>query len=373
MKIQWTNLRRQHLGLQEELKSVFGQTMNDGTFVLGPRLQQFEAEIAQYVGCKHGIGVKTGTDALFLSLKGLDIGPGDEVITTPFTFVSTVEVVALLGAKPVLCDIDPDTFNIDVDAIEDEISEKTKVIMPVHLYGQPAEMTRLMDIANKRDLIVVEDAAQALGAEYKGKKAGSWGRTSCVSFYPTKNLSCLGDGGMIITDDDQLTEVLRKLRIHGSSEQYRYVSLGYANRLDELQAAFLSIKLKHLDEWNERRRVLAGRYDEALREYVTIPPIDPHSQHVYHQYTIRTNQQGPLRSFLREQGIPSGVYYPLPLHLHPAYSYLGYKEGDFPKAETASKEVLSLPIDPHLLDDEHEWVVQNVVKFFRMESTRLRG
>lgn len=373
MKVEWPNLRRQHLDLEKELKEVFGEILESGIFVLGPQLKQFETEIANYVGCRYGIGVKSGTDALFLSLRGLGVGPQDEVVTTPFTFVSTVEVVVLLGAKPVFCDIEPNTFNLNVDAVESRISKNTKAIIPVHLYGQAVELAPLMDIAKVHNLIVVEDAAQAVGAEYKSKKVGTWGHASCISFYPTKNLSCLGDGGIILTDDEQLMRILRRFRVHGSSEQYRYISLGYANRLDELQAAFLRIKLKHIDEWNRRRCILAKRYNEALAEYVRTPVINPDAQHVYHQYTIRTNQRDSLRSFLGEQGIRTGVYYPLPLHLQPAYAHLGYRRGDFPNAEVASQEVLSLPIDPYLSDGEQEWVIKNVAKFFEMGPSQLRG
>jgi dTDP-4-amino-4,6-dideoxygalactose transaminase len=364
MKIEWYNLRRQNRSLGGQLQQAFAEILEAGVFVLGPQLEQFEKEIANYVGCGHGIGVKSGTDALFMSLSGLGVGPGDEVITTPFTFVSSAEVVVHLGAKPVFCDIDPHTFNLDISQVEDQISKNTKAILPVHLYGLASEMAQLMDIAEKHSLVVVEDAAQALGAEYEGKKVGNWGHAACVSFYPTKNLSCLGDGGIILTDDEELTELLRRLRVHGSAEQYRYTSLGYSNRLDELQAAFLRIKLKHVDEWNQRRRALAERYDQALSKYVTIPASDSGAGHVYHQYTIKTSERDSLRSFLKDQGIPSGVYYPLPLHLQPAYAQLGYREGDFPVAEACSAEVLSLPVDPHLSDDEHEWIVQNVVDFF---------
>jgi len=373
MKIDWPNLRRQHASLQKELKQAFAEILESGIFVLGPQLKQFETEIANYVGRKYGVGVKSGTDALFLSLRAMEIGPGDEVITTPFTFVSTVEVVAQLGATPVFCDIDPTTFNINADAVKSRISTKTRAVIPVHLYGQAADLLLLMDVSKAHGLRVIEDAAQAVGAEYKGKKVGAWGDTACVSFYPTKNLSCLGDGGIIVTDDEQLMEILRRLRVHGSSEQYRYISLGYSNRLDELQAAFLRIKLRHLDEWNRRRRILAKKYDEALAEYVQIPVVDAEAHHVYHQYTIRTNQRDSLRSFLGDQGIRTGVYYPLPLHLQPAYSHLGYRKGDFPNAEAASEEVLSLPIDPYLSDDEQNWVIAKVQNFFEMGSTQRRG
>lgn len=373
MKIEWANLKRQHTSLQNELKKVFTEILESGKFVLGPQLEKFETEMAQYVGCKYGIGVKSGTDALFLSLKGLGIGPGDEVITTPFTFVSTAEVVALLGAKPVFCDIDPNTFNLEIGGVENRISKNSRAVIPVHLYGQAAELAPLMDLAKKHDLIVIEDAAQAVGAEYRGKKVGSWADAACISFYPTKNLSSLGDGGIILTDNEQLMRILKRLRIHGSSEEYCYISLGYANRLDELQAGFLRIKLKYLDEWNRRRRLLAERYDEILSEYVKIPVTNSHARHVYHLYTIRTPERDALRSFLKDQGIPCGIYYPLPLHLQPAYSYLGYRKGDFPNAETTSREVLSLPVDPFLSDDEQSWVIENVVKFFRTRSNRPRS
>ncbi len=373
MKIEWTNLRRQHAALRAELTAAFSQVLESGKFVLGPELEQFEAELASYVGSGYGIGVKTCTDALFLSLKVLGIGPEDEVITTPFTFVSTAEVIAQVGATPVFCDIDPVTFNIDVGSIDEKISEKTKALIPVHLYGQPVDLTALSRIADEHDLKVIEDAAQALGAEWKGKRVCSFGHLACISFYPTKNLSCLGDGGIVLTDNEKMAKMLRRLRVHGSAEQYSYSLLGYANRLDELQAAFLRIKLRHLDEWNSRRQVLASRYDEALGEYLQVPTTLSDTRHVYHQYTLRTPRRDELRAFLSARSIPTGVYYPIPLHLQPAYSYLGYRAGDLPHSEAAAKEVLSLPIDPFLTDDEHEWVIGNVLQFFSEGSSQRRG
>jgi dTDP-4-amino-4,6-dideoxygalactose transaminase len=299
----------------------------------------------------------------------LGIDAEDEVVTTPFTFVSTAEVIAQAGAKPVFCDIDPDTFNIDVASVEERLSEKTKALIPVHLYGQPVNLSHLTEIAETHNLKIIEDAAQAVGAEWKNKRVCSFGEFACISFYPTKNLSALGDGGVVLTNDDKMATMLRRLRVHGSAEQYSYSLLGYANRLDELQAAFLRIKLRHLDGWNKRRHSLASRYDEALGEYVQVPRTLDGASHVYHQYTIRTPQRDDLRAFLREQSIPTGVYYPIPLHVQPAYSYLGYRAGDFPHSEAAAKEVLSLPIDPFLTDDEQGWVIDKILQFFGKESS----
>ncbi|GAI14501.1 unnamed protein product, partial [marine sediment metagenome] len=298
--------------IKKELMQAFERMLDSSQFILGEEVKQFEAEVASYIGTKYAIGVSNGTNALLLSLKALGIGSGDEIITTPFTFVATAEVIALLGAKPVFCDIDPHTFNINPDMIVDFITDKTKAILLVHLYGQPADMDKIMQIAKDNDLKVVEDMAQAIGAKYKGKKVGIFGDTACISFFPTKNLNALGDAGMILTNDEELDKKLRAFRIHGASKKYYHDFLGYNDRLDAIQAAFLRIKLKYLDQWNERRRQIAEKYDATLKDVVQIPLIHPDNETIYHQYTIRTPKRDELRQYLTEQGIGTAIYYPIP-------------------------------------------------------------
>ncbi len=364
MKVPFIDLARQHRPIRDELFQAFERVFESNQFILGEEVKLFEEEVASYVGAKYAIGVSNCTNALLLSLRALGVEPGDEIITTPFTFVATAEVIALLGAKAAFCDIDPQDYNIAPDKIESAIADKTKALLPVHLYGQSADMDRIMPIARAHNLGVVEDMAQAIGAKYKGKSVGIFGDTACISFFPTKNLSALGDAGMILTNNDRLNEKLRAFRVHGASQKYQHEFLGYNDRLDAIQAAFLRIKLQYLDSWNEKRRQIAKKYDNALKDIVDIPFIHPENETIYHQYTIRTPQRDELQHHLTDKGIGSAIHYPVPLHLQPAFRYLGYKEGDFPEAERAAREVVSLPIHHTLTDEEVDYIISAIKEYF---------
>ncbi len=361
MKVPPVDLVKQNSRFWEEFKRVLAEVLSDGRFVLGPRLKGFEEEFARYIGVPHALGVGSGTDALVLSLRALGVGPGDEVITTPFTFYATVEAVMLVGAKPVFADIDPLTFNLNAEAVRDALSERTKVVLPVHLYGQAAE------VENMRfdGIPLLEDAAQAVGAVRKGQKVGALGDAAAFSFYPTKNLSALGDGGMITTKSGEIAQRVERLRVHCQREKYIHDDVGYNSRLDDLQAAFLSLKLRLLDSWNERRRRIAETYTEALKDVVITPSVGEGNIHVFHQYTVRTDERDRLREHLIKNGIGVSVFYPLPLHLQKVLmERYGYRRGQFPEAERASEEVLSLPIYPEMEEWQIEYVIEKVREFF---------
>jgi dTDP-4-amino-4,6-dideoxygalactose transaminase len=344
------------------------KVLASGAYIGGPAVKTFEQEFANYIGVSECVGCNSGTDALVLALRALKIGPGDEVITTPFTFFASAEVISGVGATPVFVDIDAATFNMDVDRIEAAITEKTKAIMPVHIFGQPVDMTRLMAIANQHNLAVIEDCAQSVGAEWQSQKVGSIGHIGCFSFYPTKNLGACGDGGAVTTNDPALSAAMRMLKEHGQSARYFYEEIGYNSRLDALQAVILSIKLRYLDDWNAQRREKAELYSEFLDRLpgIAVPTELPGAKGVWNQYTIRVksqeNYQNPtsgnfrdsVRAQLQENGIGSMVYYPLPLHLQPVYKSLGYQPGQLPMAEQVSREVLSLPMFPELSRDQQE-------------------
>ncbi len=361
---------RQYLNLKDEIDKAIQKVLEGGNFILGEEVKEFESKVADYLGAKHAIGVASGTDALQIALMAIDLKPGDEVITTPFTFVATAETIALLGGKPVYVDIDEKTYNINPDLIEEKITEKTKAIIPVHLYGQPAEMDKIMDVARRYNLYVIEDSAQAFGAEYKNRKVCTFGDISCISFFPTKNLGAFGDAGMIVTNNDELAEKIRMIRVHGSKIRYHHEILGVNSRLDTLQASILLVKLKYLDRWNERRSEIAKKYNDSFKNLdgIITPYCEPYNKHIYHQYTIRTGQRDGLAQFLKERGIQTAVHYPIPLHLQKAFSYFGYKPGDFPIAEQCSKEVLSLPMFPELTDEEVDHVVKSVNEFFKINK-----
>ncbi|MGB9910962.1 MAG: DegT/DnrJ/EryC1/StrS family aminotransferase [Candidatus Hydrothermia bacterium] len=365
MKVPIIDLVRQHKNIEEELVEAFKRVLNSGQFILGSELEAFEKQAAEYLGVKYALGVGNGTDALTIALHAIDVGPGDEVITTPFTFFATAETIAMRGAKPVFVDIEDSTLNIDVNKIEEKITAKTKAILPVHIFGQGAKIERILEISKKYHLKVIEDTAQGFGAKRNGKYLGSFGDLGTFSFFPTKNLSCLGDGGLITTNDENLANKIKMLRVHGSSKKYYHEFLGYNSRLDALQAAFLSVKLKYIDMWNERRRQIASLYNKELSPFVKVPYVDDGNEHIYHQYTIRTEKRDNLMEFLNKKNINTQVHYPIPLHLQPALSFLGYKEGDLPVAERAAKEVLSLPIFPEMTDSEVEYVIESVKEFFR--------
>jgi len=360
LKVPPVDLVRQNSPFAREFHEILNEILSDGRFVLDGRLERFEGEFARYVGVKHALGVNSGTDALVLSLRALGVGRGDEVITTPFTFYATVEAILLVGAKPVFADIEPETFNLNPEAVADAMGGSTKVILPVHLYGQAAEVERM----RYPGVAILEDAAQAAGATRHGARVGSLGDIAAFSFYPTKNLSALGDGGAITTDDPSLADGVRRLRIHCQVGKYEHADVGYNSRLDEIQAAFLSVKLRHLDSWNDRRRAIARRYSEALEDVVITPKVLEGNEHVFHQYTIRTDARDALKDFLIGRGIGVSVFYPVPLHLQKPLREFGYRRGEFPEAERASREVLSLPIYPELEDWQIDYVIESVRRFF---------
>jgi len=362
------DLTAQYKSIKKEIDKAVKRVLDSSAFIGGKEVEEFEKEVARFCGVKYAIGVNSGTDALFLSLKALDINSGDEVITTPFTFIATAGVVANCGARPVFVDIDPETFNIDPSKIKKAITKKTKAILPVHLFGQMADMDEIMRIAKKHKLYVVEDAAQAIGAEYKKKKAGTVGDLGCFSFFPSKNLGAYGDGGMIVTNNAKLAEKVRLLKNHGSSPKEKYLNLiiGTNSRLDALQAAILRVKLRYLPKWSRERAKRADYYSKNLKNVgdIITPKISSGRTHIFHQYTIRTNSREELQKYLKERGIPTMIYYPLSLHLQPAFKYSGYKKGDLLKSQSTSKEVLSLPIYPELSKEEQDIIIRKIRVFY---------
>lgn len=356
------DLQAQFASIREEILAAVYSNLESQQFILGPEVDAFEKEIGALTRCRHAIACASGTDALILALLALDIGPADEIVTTPFTFVASAGSIARVGATPVFVDIDPLTFNIDPRKIEKAITPRTKAIMPVHLFGLSAAMDEINAIAASHKIPVVEDAAQAIGAQIHGRPAGSLGAIGCFSFFPSKNLGGAGDGGMITTNDDAIAGRLKLLHLHGARDRYVYEIVGMNSRLDALQAAILRVKLGHLNEWNHARRQNAARYRTLFEEFhlvgkVVGPEEPPDFMHVYNQFTIRVQNRDALREKLRAQAIPSEVYYPIPLHLQKAFEYLGYKPGDFPESESASREVLSLPIYPELSEEQQRTVV----------------
>ena len=367
------DMKRQHSRIRDEINKAVMEVMEGAQFILGPNVEALENEIAAFSQVKYGIGVANGSDALHLALLAAGVKAGEEVITTPFTFFATAGSIARIGAVPVFADIEPDTFNIDAEKIEAAITDKTKAIIPVDLFGQAYDVGKVNEIANKYGLKVIEDAAQAIGAGYRGKRAGSFGHLGCFSFYPTKNLGCFGDGGMVVTDDPGMAEKIRVLRVHGSKPKYYHHVLGYNSRLDELQAAILRVKLRYLNEWIEARLNLAQNYSRlliqnGLADIIQLPSAKAERQHVYNQYTVRCPFRDELQIYLKDRGIGTGIYYPLGLHLQPVFTYLGYREGDFPETERACKEVLSLPIFPELTGEEQTVVVEALRDFYRQKG-----
>ncbi|MCG2796524.1 MAG: DegT/DnrJ/EryC1/StrS family aminotransferase [Actinomycetia bacterium] len=349
------DLNRQHAEIAEELNRAVLDVIVGGRYILGPEEKAFEEEMADYLGIGETVGVASGTDALSLMLRALDIGPGDEVITTPFTFIATADTISFCGAKPVFADIDPRTFNLDPESVKSLISSNTRAILVVHLYGLSADIDEFKEIASSNGIALIEDCAQALGAEYGGRKVGTFGTASAFSFFPTKNLGALGDGGLVATDDVEIAERVRMLRVHGSRKKYMHELMGFNSRLDEIQAAVLRVKLKHLDRWNGERMEIASKYDKVLKSVVT-PFVPAGRTHVYHQYTIRAKNRDILINRLDQYRTGSAVYYPVPLHLQPCFEDLGYRAGDLPESETASCEVISLPMFPGLMEHEIERV-----------------
>jgi dTDP-4-amino-4,6-dideoxygalactose transaminase len=366
LAIPMVDLKAQYKRLKNEIKSALTEILESGHFVLGLNVEAIEREIASYHSVKYAVGLASGTDALHLCLRAIGIKRGDEVITTPFTFVATAEAITYVGAVPVFVDIDRRTLNLDPAKIEEKITPKTKAILPVHLFGQPADMKEIMEIAQKHNLKVIEDCAQAFGARYKGAVVGSIGDAGCFSFYPSKNLGAYGDGGMVITNSSKIFETVRLLRNHGSTSAYQHNFIGFNSRLDEIQAAILRIKLKYVDIYNEKRRNIARLYTSIIGSVVQCPVETPDRTHVYQQYTIRTPRREEIRKNLTDNSISSVIYYPVPLHLQEAFKYLGYKAGDFPESEAAAKEVLSLPIYPELEPDKVRFICDVILKTLKV-------
>jgi dTDP-4-amino-4,6-dideoxygalactose transaminase len=370
--IPFIDLKAQHEVIKEELDAAIRQVSDHCQFILGPEVRAFEQELAEYCGTGYAVGVASGTDAIRLALLACGVGEGDEVITTPFTFVSTIETVIECGAVPVFADIEPDGFNIDPLKIEEKITPRTRAILPVHLYGRAADMGPIMELAGKHRLKVIEDCAQALGTEYDGRKVGAVGDAGCLSFFPTKNLGAFGDAGAVITGNPETAETVRMLGKHGGKVSYFYNLVGFNSRLDTLQAAILSVKLKYLDEWISQRRNKAGLYNRLLTgiEGIYLPEPDRAGRHSFNYYTIRVDSvlsRNKLREYLTSKGIQTIVYYPLSLHLQEAYKFLGYKPGDFPESERAQEEVISLPLYP-VMSEEHVEEVSAAVKQFVRDS-----
>jgi len=370
LQVRMADLGSQYRKIRHEVEPLLHQVLESGRYVLGEHAQALEEEIARLCNVRYAVGVNSGTDALKLALRALDIQPGDEVITTPFTFVSTVEVVVQIGAVPVFVDIDPETYNLDPDQVESVITPRTRAILPVDLYGQSAEMRALRAIADRHGLFVIEDAAQAIGARHYEEPIGAYADVATLSFFPTKNIGGAGDGGMVLTHEETIARKVRSLRVHGMNEGYYYEDIGYTSRLDEIQAVILRAKLRHLDEWTSRRRYHATLYRTLLSKMEPhLPVVRPYNYHVYHQFTIRHPQRDALRNHLLGCEIESAVYYPLPLHLQPAYRFLGYQEGDFPHSERAAQEVLSLPVHSELGEDQIAQVAESILQFVRSEVT----
>jgi dTDP-4-amino-4,6-dideoxygalactose transaminase len=380
MQIPPLDLKSQYQTIKKETDKALAEVVASQHFVLGPNVEKLENELAVYLKSKHSIAVASGSDALLIAMMALKIGPGDEVITSPFTFFATGGAIARLGARPVFVDIDPDTYNIDPAKIRAQIGKsgkKTKAIIPVHLYGQSADMAEIMALSREYAIPVIEDAAQSLGSEYAGRKTGTIGLIGCYSFYPTKNLGGWGDAGLVTTDDESLAKLIKILRLHGAENRYFHQHIGINSRLDAMQAVILLVKLKYLDRWNKERMDRAETYtrlfnEAGLLKHLAAPSIKKNRNHIYHQYTLRIlGQNNPdtrdkLRDFLKQNNIGAEIYYPLPLHLQQCFDYMGYKKGDLPESEKAARDVLSLPIYPELTPDMQQYVADKIKEFFRL-------
>lgn len=391
MNIPLIDLKAQYNSLAEELNKATIEVLASANYIMGKNVFEFEKEFAEFLGVKHAISVGNGTDALVVALKAMGIGEGDEVITTPFTFFATAEAISAVGATPVFVDVNKEDFNIDVTKIEEKITNKTKAIMPVHIFGQCADMDSINEIATQHDLLVVEDACQAIGGKYKGKRIGSLGDVACFSFFPTKNLGCAGDGGMIVTDNDEIAIIARALRTHGSGENgqrafnllnnieenietaegandtvynplkyYNYL-IGFNTRLDAIQAAILRVKLKEIDKWNARRREIVNEYNEAFKNVDLVTPYcNDNIEHVYHMYILQSENREEVLTKLKEKGVATGVYYPIPLHLQKVYKDLGYNEGDMPVSEYLSHRTFAIPVYPELDEEQIKYIIDSV-------------
>jgi dTDP-4-amino-4,6-dideoxygalactose transaminase len=374
MKVPLLDLKVQHEVISGEIGAAVAAVLNGQHFILGPEVREIEEAIASYSGADYGIGCASGSDALLLAMMALGIGPGDEVVTTPFSFFATAGCIARLGAKPVFVDIEPGTFNIDAGALEQKIGPKTRAILPVHLFGQCAAMDRIDEIASAHGIPVIEDAAQSIGADFGGRRAGGLGLMAAFSFYPSKNLGGAGDGGLITTSDAELAGKLRAMRAHGARRKYFHDTVGINSRLDTLQAAILMVKFRHLEVWTEARRRNAERYRRLLGEsgmvdagHITMPQDAGAGRHVYNQFVIRARRRDKLRQYLKERGVGTEIYYPLPLHLQDCFGYLGYKRGQLPVAELASEEAVAIPIYPELQAAAIDYVVDSIGSFYAGE------
>ena len=383
MRVPLLDLKAQYSTIKAEVEAAIAEVMESQHFILGPKVEECEKAVARYCNCSHAVGVSSGSDALLACLMAENIGPGDEVITTPYTFFATVGAIARLGATAVFVDIDPITYNLDTAQLAAKVTGKTRAIIPVHLYGQMADMDTVMSVAEKHGLAVIEDAAQAIGAEHKGRRAGSIGHYGCLSFFPSKNLGAAGDGGMIVTNDAQRADKLKVLRGHGSKPKYHHKLIGGNFRLDALQAAIVSTKLPHLDGWTAARQRNAKKYDElfagagfaSLRNGsrgLTLPSVVT-NRHIFNQYVIRHPQRDQLQTYLRERGVGTEVYYPVPMHVQECFAYLGHGEGAFPESERAAKQTLALPIYPELSDEQLGYVVECIRDFATPNAAELAG
>lgn len=370
MNIPLVDLTRQYKQIKYEIDNKIQDVLESGIFILGENVRLFEKEFARFCDVKYGIAVASGSDALTLSIEALGINKGDEVIAPANTFIATVDAISHSQATPVLVDIDPETYNIDPEKIEENINDKTKAIIPVHLYGHPANMDPIMEIANSRGLHVIEDACQAHGAEYKCSKVGGFGDCACFSFYPSKNLGAYGDGGMVVTNNERIADRIKALRNYGETKKYQHSLIGYNSRLDEIQAAILRVKLKHLHEWIRARREKAKNYSQLLHEIseVTGPIEKNYAKHVYHLYVVRSNKRDALREWLHLKGVSTQIHYPIAIHLQKAYEHLALKEGDYPRTEQCAKEALSLPMFPELTLQEIEYIHQNIKSFHTQKA-----
>ena len=372
--IPFVDLKAQYRSIREEVDAAVLGVLDSGQFTLGSEVAAFEREFAEYCGAAQGVGVNTGTSALHLALLAAGVGPGDEVITVPFTFVATVSAIHYTGAKPVFVDIDPESFTMNPATLAAAITPRTKAIVPVHLYGQPADMDPILEVARKRGLVVIEDACQAHGAEYRGRRAGSMGHMGCFSFYPGKNLGAYGEGGMVVTDDPAYARMIRMLRDWGAEQKYHHVLKGYNFRLETMQAAVLRVKLRHLDAWTNARRAAAACYESLLDSPLLKRPREmPYARHVYHIYAIRTARRTAWQRALAETGIQTGIHYPTPVHLLPAFADLGHTRGEFPHSERAAEEVLSLPMFPELTVAQCQEVARAIEALGLPEPEALRA
>ncbi len=373
MPVPLLDLQAQYGTIREEIRPVVDQVLESQRFILGPEVEAFEQEIAHYCGTTYAIGMSSGTDALLIALMASEIGNGDEVITTPYTFFATAGSISRVGATPVFVDIDPKTYNLNPTLVEAKITTKTRAIIPVHLYGQCAEMKPILEIAEKHQLPVIEDAAQAIGAEYGGMsygtpcRAGSMGTCGCFSFFPSKNLGGFGDGGMVTTNDEAFAKRIKDLRTHGGKDKYRNYLIGMNGRLDALQAAILRVKLRHLDAWSQARRVHAQYYNEAFRSFkgIQVPYTEPGNGHIYNQYVLRVPQRDNLQEYLNKHQIGNAIYYPIPLHLQECYAHLGYAAGDFPESEKAAQGTIALPVYPELTQKQQDEVIETIRTFYQ--------